>query len=182
MPRGGSKKGEHRGAARREAMAAGTVPKANPTSQPRKIGRPANGKNRKTLTKLRLMAREFQSAELMGLMPKTVLLECMRMFLQIAMDEATAVNTLVLRDDKGDKAEIVLLRASYERHLILAADMAYKAASYYHPRLQALAVTGHGSDQSPGDVLRAMLDEIDDESRAERVAAMKTIEHAPQPN
>jgi hypothetical protein len=29
-------------------------------------------------------------------------------------------------------------------------------------------VTGQNGDQSPGDVLRAMLDEIDDEARAER--------------
>lgn len=182
MPRGGSKKGEHRGAARREVMAgAGKVPVVDPAAaQPKRRGRPP-GKSKATLTKLRLITKEFNVSEMSGLMPKAVLLTVMRTFLQIAMAEADAINTLIGKGDIGKAGDIELFKASYERHLILAADMAYKAASYYHPRLQALAVTGHGSDQSPGDVLRAMLDEIDDESRAERVAAMKTIEHAPQP-
>lgn len=163
--------------------AAGAVPIVDPAAAaPKRRGRPPN-RTKATLTKLRTIAKEFNASELSGIMPKAVLVTVMRTFLQIAMAEADAINTLI---GKGDidaktKGDIELFKASYERHLILAADMAYKAASYYHPRLQALAVTGHGSDQSPGDVLRAMLDEIDDESRAERVAAMKTIEHAPQP-
>lgn len=164
MPRGGSKKGEHRGQAKREAKKRGVKPGTvnNPA------GKTKGTLNRKTMERLAAVSSEIGVAELNGLMPKAMLLEISRIFYKMAMDEMELMAQGVSE-----------ARGEFERHIVLAGDHAYKAANYYHPRLQALAIAG-GSDASPGDVLRGLLEEIDGETRLER-QQVRQIEHEPTP-
>ena len=193
MPRGGSKKGEHRGEIKREAKSAGiSKPKRRKGGKRgNPIGRIPGTLNRQTKRRLKLMARELGMAELSGMMPKDMLLTISRIFFKMAMEDQKAIvagsepkpvdNQQVLTTDEAnpdDRDELELVSA-FERHLILAGDTAYKAAAFYHPRLEAIAVAGN-SDQSPGDVLRGLLAEIDGDSRQER-EQIKQIEHEPTP-
>lgn len=174
MPRGGSKKGEHRGAAKREAKKRG--PPKGVSGNPN--GRPKGSQNKAIRERLAIIGAEIGVAALDGMMPKDCLLKCMRTFMQMAEKELTEFTAEQAKsDDDRDDRKVDLLVGAYERHIILAGDMAYKAASYYHPRLQALMVGG-ATDKSPGDVLRSMLEEIDDEARSERQQA-RQIEHQP---
>lgn len=169
MPRGGSKKGEHRGAAKREAKRRG--PQRGVVNNPG--GRPKGYQNRATRERLAIIGAEIGVAELNGVMPKEIMLNIARTFMQMALNEQAKLADL--QSQEGVENQTDALIGSYERHLVLAADTAYKAGAYYHPRLQALVV-GNAQDKSPGDILRSMLDEIDDESRQERQQA-RQIEH-----
>lgn len=175
MPRGGSRKGEHRGAAKREAKS-GAAKKPAPKVETR--GRPKGSLNAATKERLQEIAQAIGIAELDGVMPKQVMMDVMKTFMRMAMDEQKAINDLVGSEDEGSKSKMHALLISFEKHMILAGDMAYKCAPYYHPRLQALAVMGQNGDRSAGDVMRELLNEIDDETRAER-RALKTIDHEP---
>lgn len=172
MPRGGSKKGEHRGEAKRQAKRKSGPPKGvsgNPD------GRPKGSQNRATRERLAIIGAEIGIAELNGVMPKEIMLSIARTFMQMALNEQAKM--VELQSQKGVENQVDALIGAYERHLVLAADTAYKAGAYYHPRLQALVV-GNAQDKSPGDILRSMLDEIDDESRVERQQS-RQIEHKP---
>lgn len=185
MPRGGSKKGEHRGAAKREAKKRG-LPKGQ-TNNPN--GRPKGSTNRAVRERLALLGQELGVEKLNGMMPKDMLLAIARIFMQMALDDQAALvkATQEPLQNQHDGQEVLgpdertlpELGAAFERHLVLAGDTAYKAASYYHPRLQALAIAG-SSDMTPGDVLRGLLDEIDGEARLER-QQVRQIEHEPTP-
>ncbi len=118
------------------------------------------------MERIAAVSAEIGVAELGGLMPKEMLLEISRIFYKMAMDE------MALMAHGVDGAT-----ADFERHIVLAGDHAYKAANYYHPRLQALAIAS-GSDAAPGDVLRGLLEEIDGETRIER-QQVRQIEHEP---
>lgn len=170
MPRGGSKKGEHRGSARREAKRGG-LPKGV-SGNPK--GKPKGSLNAATKQRLAAIAWELGTSELDGIMPNRAMLNIMRTFLKMAERDQADIEAL---GPNGNENRLFALTSAYERHIVLAGDMAYKAASYYHPRLQALMVGG-AQDKSPGDVLREMLNEIDDESRVERQQA-RQIEHKP---
>lgn len=168
MPRGGSKKGENRGAARREA-------KRRQLANLTRGGAHNKGKTtKKVRERLALIGKEIGVAQLNGTMPKEMMLNIARTFMQMALNEQAKIAALEEGDFEDERRE---LSAAYERHLVLAGDMSYKAGAYYHPRLQALIVGG-GQDKSPGDILRSMLDEIDDESRQERQQS-RQIEHQP---
>lgn len=195
MARGGSKKGEHRGAAKRQAKAGmrrkpGPVP-GSPSNNPK--GREKGTQTKRVRERLDQLGKELGVERLNGLMPKTVMLNIMRVFVNMAMSEMaeaeearTERQALILRDAPQDSIKIdrlsqriEFLSALFERHVVLAGDMAYKAASYYHPRLQALVVGNADSDKSPSDMLKALLDEIDGECRQERQAArQQLIEHS----
>lgn len=161
MPRGGSKKGEHRGAARREAK------RQNRLKNLKHEGRKPGTTTKKVRERLALIGKEIGVSEMEGVMPKDMMLDIARTFMAMALNEQKK-----LQEDPDQE-----LASAYERHLVLAGDMAYKAGAYYHPRLQALMVGG-ASDKSPGDVLRSMLEEIDGEARLER-QQVRQIEHEP---
>jgi hypothetical protein len=189
MPRGGSKKGEHRGEIKREAKSAGIPGPKRKRGNP--IGRVPGTMTRRTKNRLRLISKELGLAELSGMMPKDMLLAVSRIFFKMAMDDQKAIATasepkpvdnqqvLTPEEENPDGRDELELVGAFERHLVLAADTAYKAANFYHPRLEAIAVAGN-SDQSPGDVLRGLLAEIDGDSRKER-EQIKQIEHEPTP-
>ncbi len=171
---GGSKKGEHRGAAKRHAKR-GQRPgvSGNPS------GRPKGGKNRATMRRLKIVAESIGVEELNGIMPKQMLLEISRIFYRMAMNdrddlEAAERRAMVQTVHDGPVQDVVTpgdlaeLKGSFKQHLVLAGDHAYKAASYWHPRLQALAIANGNEGQSPGDVLKGLLDEIDGDARLER--------------
>lgn len=164
MPRGGSKKGEHRGAAKREAKRGVGAPPGN-NNNPE--GRPKGTRNRATMERLAAVSAAVGVAELGGIMPREMLLELSRILYQLTMNDMAA---MAAEQDPTRQAELL---QSMKQNAILAGDMNYKAASYWHPRLQALAVAGNAG--VPADVLRSLLDEIDGETRE-----LKQIEHRPQ--
>lgn len=175
-------KGEHRGAAKRQAKRGGPPPgvSGNPD------GRPKGGKNRATMERIRIVSEELGVEELNGIMPKQMLVNISRIFYKMAMNDQMELESAEARakeqtaqegpvQDIVTPGQVAEIRGSFKQNLVLAGDHAYKAANYYHPRLQALAIAGANGDKSAGDVLREMLDEIDGEGRE-----LKQIKHRPQ--
>lgn len=174
MPRGGSKKGEHRGnAKKREDGTPNAVMKA--AVAPRKPGQPK--------TPAREVEKEvFVSQVIHGIRsaddmsPKQVMLDNMHHFQNAAYQyEAMILHILRSAPDSDDtRRAIRSYELEVERTRRIASDEAYKVAPFIHPRLAAIAVNsdvGHGDD-----IVQIMLDEIDRRNREHPMV----IEHQPQ--
>jgi hypothetical protein len=167
MPRGGSKKGEHRG----NAKVRDDTPNAimhNTIAKPP----PPKSQRRRTFDQDILISQVIhgiRSAD--DLSPKQVMLENMHFFQNRAYEfEAQAI----VKAREPDSAEAVsALKQEVERNRRIASDEAYKVAPFIHPRLAAVAVhsdTGHGDD-----IVQIMLDAIDAKNREHPMV----IEHVP---
>lgn len=161
----GSKKGEHRGAAKRAAKkAAGTKPK---------YGVKPFGPNKITREIENEIARILNPGDLAYLMPKEQMLIAMREHMAEfaewkAMQQAEMATSPITTDTIRRAA---FASAKAREALILATDASYKAAPFLHPRLAALAMVPNDND-NPRGIVQAMLDEIDQRSRS-----AKMIEH-----
>lgn len=143
MPRGGSKKGEHRGGAR--------------------MGRPPGSLNKSTREQMQTIAIALGKAEL-TILPREVMLQAMRHFFEMALTAHTEVNRLI---GEGDQAAAATAELKFERYMILAGDMAYKAAPYLHARLQAVMLSTP-QDRPPASAIAELLKEINATMREPR--------------
>lgn len=182
MPRGGSRKGEHRGNAKARPEGA-TTPNgimraavAAPARTPGKRGRPD------VFTTPAIIEEDvFMSQVIHGvrsaddMTPKQVMLDNMHHFQNAAYQYEAMVKMMARQPDSEETRRAILAyEAEVERHRRIASDEAYKVAPFIHPRLAAIAVRGdlgHGDD-----IVQIMLDEIDKKNREHPIV----IEHLPQ--
>jgi hypothetical protein len=169
MPRGGSKRGEHRGNAKARDDSPNNilhrmVTQPAPPSSPRK-----RAKNVDEEIFISQVIHGVRSAE--DLSPKQVMLENMHFFQNRAYEfEAQAI----VKAREPDSAEAVsALKQEVERNRRIASDEAYKVAPFIHARMAAVAVFSDGSHGD--DIVQIMLDAIDAKNREHPMV----IEHVP---
>lgn len=181
MPRGGSKKGEHRGNAKpRDGMETpnevmrGAIKLVTRPAKPGKRGR--TGPIRAAIEEDLLVSQIVhgrRSAHDMS--PKEIMLDNMHKFQQMAY-ESEAFKLYALKSmPEGDARQKVIaqMEADEERLRRLASDEARNVAPYIHSR--KIPTTGTGETLGE-NIVRTMLDEID---RLNREHPM-VIEHIPQ--
>jgi len=181
MPRGGSKKGEHRGNAKaRKGMETPNEVMRGAVKLVRKPARP--GKPGPTNVTRGTIEEDLLTSQIVhgrrsayDLSPKEIMLDNMHHF-QNAAYTSEAMIQIALRGEPGESRTKVItaLEADAERLRRLASDEAYKVAPFIHPRLSAVAVSGNAG--AGENIVRQMLDEID---RLNREHPM-VIEHIPQ--
>lgn len=173
MPRGGSKKGEHRGNAK--ARQDGT-PNAIMRSA---VVKPKGGQSRRpssveTDVAIAQVIHGIRSAD--DMTPKQVMLDNMHNFQNAAYQYEAMVRFHAERlpDTEETRRAIRNFEMEAERNRRIASDEAYKVAGFVHPRLAAIAVKG---DLGAGDdIVKMLFDEIDRKNREHPMV----IEHIPQ--
>lgn len=174
MPRGGSKKGEHRGNAKARDE---TTPKAimKRAVAPKRPGTPPQKRDKiEEDVFVAQVIHGIRSAD--DMTPKQVMLDNMHFFQNAAYQyDAMILHMLRHQPDSDDtRRAIRAYELEVERNRRIASDEAYKVAPFIHPRLAAIAVRGdlgHGDD-----IVQLMLDEIDRKNREHPMV----IEHQPQ--
>lgn len=182
MPRGGSKKGEHRGNARkkdsrsnrvmREAVRAADKPRKNPGRQ----GHPHRPET--STVELELLAsRIIEGAPRMAadMTPREIMLDNMHYFQQAAFDfEVMAKLAARQPPSEANTRAIAFAEEQVERNRRIASDEARNVAQYIHPRLAAVKIV---DDPGAGvDIVQRMLDEVDQRNRDHPMV----IEHMPE--
>lgn len=165
MPRGGSKKGEHRGNAKPKAE--GTPNALMKAAVVRKPGAPGQPRQRRvdhieTEIAVAQIIHGVRSAD--DMTPKDVMLDNMHRFQNAAYEyEAMARITARANDSEETRRAVRYYEVEEERNRRIASDEAYKVAPYIHSRRAAIAIldnAGHGDD-----IVQAMFDEIDRRNR-----------------
>lgn len=174
MPRGGSKKGEHRGNAK--ARPDGMTPNAvmKKAVAPRKPG------ERRTSTQ-KVETDLFVAQTIHGIRtaddmsPKQVMLDNMHHFQNGAyLSAAMAMHAARTMPNTEETRRIIsTLEADEERLRRIASDEAYKVAPFIHARLAAIAL--HDAGGAGDDIVQLMFDEIDKKNREHPMV----IEHDP---
>lgn len=181
MPRGGSKKGEHRGNAKSRAGI--ETPNEVMRGVVRMVQRPksASGKRNSNPIKATIEEDILTSQVVHGrrsahdMTPKEIMLDNMHHFQTAAYTSKAMAEYAMQSMPAGDERSkfISQMEAEEERMRRLASDEAYKVAPLIHARKVPTASNG----ESLGDsIVRTMLDEID---RLNREHPM-VIEHIPQ--
>lgn len=174
MPRGGSKRGEHRGNARKREDTPNAIMKMA-VAPARKPGTPKTPVSKiEEEVFVSQVIHGIRSAD--DLSPKQVMLDNMHFFQNAAYQyEAMVLHALrTLPDSDDTRRAIRAYELEVERNRRIASDEARNVAQYIHPRLAAIAVRGdlgHGDD-----IVQVMLDEIDKKNREHPMV----IEHLPQ--
>lgn len=178
MPRGGSKKGEHRGNAKPRHGAAPTPNEImrSAVSRPRKPG------SQKGRAQLATIEQDLQVSQVIhgrksawDLSPKEIVLENMHTFQQAAYTSEAMVKMLLQTSPSESRSrDISALQMDAERLRRVASDEAHKVMQFVHPRYAAIAISGGGG--AGDDIIRALMDEIDQRNRE----APMIIEHVPQ--
>lgn len=172
MPRGGSKKGERRGNARKREDTPNGIMKA---AVARKPGAPKTSVSKiEENVFVSQVIHGIRSAD--DMTPKQVMLDNMHHFQNAAYQyEAMILHFLHAQPDTEETRQAIRgYEMEVERNRRIASDEAYKVAPFIHPRLAAIAVRGdlgHGDD-----IVQIMLDEIDKKNREHPMV----IEHLPQ--
>jgi len=174
MGRGGSKKGEHRGNAKKRDEHDATTPKAVMDRAARPPAPGTRGPNPETVDR-DLMAAQIihgiESADDMS--PKQVMLANMRHFQNAAfLTEAMLLHVARQPDSPETRIAARAYEQESERLRRIASDEAYKVAPFIHPRLAAIAAVGNDPES---DIVQAMFDEIDRRNREHPAV----IEHNP---
>lgn len=178
MPRGGSKKGEHRGNAKRRPETTHDVmrdalsvePAAHHMTRARRLN---------ALEHRIRVARKIYgpSGEVRDMTPREVMLNNMHYFIQGAFDWQDHLMKVVDQPVTLESAaEIERAQTQIERYRNLASEDAYKVAPYIHPRLAAV-LTSSDSGQNAQSIVEALLDDIDARQREPKV-----IEHQAKPD
>ena len=180
MPRGGSKKGEHRGAAKRAIMKGAGK---NPEGRPRSMKSPFNHEMREIINNARNskdMERKVKDYFLITgkrmRMPRDVMIDAMRYFEETALDYHEVLQQNM---ELAAEAETPEQRAVFEQgvayaegrmreSLSLAVDVAYKAAPFCHPRLAAIVTNPGGDGKGPFNVLALLMQDLDEAGKAPR--------------
>ena len=180
MPRGGSKKGEHRGNAKVRTDMATPNELMRKAMQPRKPTSP--GKTGPQGPQVQSIEQNIQIAQIVhgrkaveDLTPKEVMLNNMHFFQRNAL-VASAMNQYAVATMPAGQQRFETVRAleaEEERCRRIASDEAYKVAPFIHPRLQAIANLGDQGTED--DIVAALLDEIDKRNREHPMV----IEHIP---
>lgn len=181
MPRGGSKKGEHRGNAKSRAgletpneVMRGALRLVPRPGKPRKQG--MHGKPKHSIEEDILVSQVVhgrRSAQ--DMTPKEIVLDNMHRFQTAAYTSQAMVEYIQkTMPASGERSKLIAqLELDEERLRRIASDEAYKVMPYVHARKMPTASNG----ESLGDsIVRTMLDEID---RLNREHPM-VIEHIPQ--
>lgn len=174
MPRGGSKKGEHRGNAKRKDTP-NAIMKAAVAPTSRKPGKPKTPVSKvEEQVFVSQVIHGIRSAD--DMTPKQVMLDNMHFFQNAAYQyEAMILHFLRGQPDTDETRRAIRgYEMEVERNRRIASDEGYKVAPFIHPRLAAIAVRGdlgHGDD-----IVQLMLDEIDKRNREHPMV----IEHLPQ--
>lgn len=181
MPRGGSKKGEHRGNAKARTDMATPNEVMKQAVRPRKPGDPKGGRPIGH-SPVQTVEQHLQISQIVhgiksayDLSPKEVMLDNMHFF-QHNAHAAAAMNRFVVATMPAGEQKtntIKQLEFEEERCRRIASDEAYKVAGFVHPRLQAIANLGDQGTEE--DIVRALLDEIDKRNREHPMV----IEHIP---
>lgn len=178
MPRGGSKKGEHRGNARPKESRSNTIMRG----AVKRADRPNKERGRQTgptaaTVDLELMAVRMaegapRRASDMG--PKEIMLDNMHYFQQGAYDfEVMARLAARQPESEETRRAVAFAEEQVERNRRIASDEARNVAQYIHPRLAAVKIV---DDPGAGvDIIQRMLDEVDQRNREHPLV----IEHIP---
>jgi hypothetical protein len=180
MPRGGSKKGEHRGNAKpRDGIATPNHIMRSAIKQVRKPATP--GKGCPVGPMRTSIEQDIQVAQVVhgrksafDLSPMEVVLENMHVFQQAAYtSKAMAQYLLTTPPSEARDRRITQLELDEERLRRIASDESYKVMPFVHPRRAAVQVSAAvgGSE----DIIALLFEEID---RREREHPM-VIEHIP---
>ena len=187
MPRGGSKKGEHRG---------GAKPKneRSPFVKGHKLatGRPKGSSNKPKFdpnvaailnnNKISVAERERRIESYFLItgrrmrMPKEIMIDAMRFFEEQAIDyhEVMAANMELAATAPNDAAKAVYEQAvsaaevKLNQSLAMAVDVASKAAPFCHPRLAAVVTNPAGDAKNPMNVLALLMQELDEAGKPPR--------------
>jgi hypothetical protein len=179
MPRGGSKKGEHRGNAKRKDTP-NDIMKAAVAAKPRKPGK--RGRPPGLSTAPAAIERDiFISQVIHGIRDardmsaKEIMLDNMADAQNAAYEyEAMAKFMAGQPDSEATRRAIVAYQTEARTNRRIASDEAYKVAPYLHSRRSAIALV---SDLGQGDdIVQMMFDEIDRRNREHPMV----IEHVPQ--
>lgn len=180
MPRGGSKKGEHRGNAKARNETPNEIMKAAVAAPPRsakKQGRPPGPAPTPRIVEEDVFISQVIHGirDASDMTPKQVMLDNMHRFQNAAYQYAAMVEIAARQPDSEETRRAVrLYEAEEERNRRIASDEAYKVAPFIHPRLAAIAIKD-GSDVG-NDIVQLMMDEIDRKNREHPMV----IEHIPQ--
>lgn len=190
---GGSRKGERRGGAK-----PGHIRKTAAPAKPRG-GRPKGSKNKPKYDPALVAllnkrgpagAPERKERELQMYrtivgssvrLPKEVMLDAMRYFEASAVEyaEVLRANLEAAARAQSPDERIVLGEAvsqaegQVDKYVSMAADIAFKAAPYLHPRLAAI-VTNVGGDKNPVTMLQMLMQDLDEAGKPARY-----IDHDP---
>jgi hypothetical protein len=197
----GSRKGERRGGARPGHVRKTAKPPAPDAAQSkRKAGRPFGSKtkpkhvidpevllilNRRTSLESRQREVEmyFMVTGKRERLPKDVLLSAMRYFEESAIEYSQVLRANLEEAAKADTPEaqallsaaVAAAEGQVDKYVSMAADVAFKAAPFVHPRLAAL-MTNPGGDRSAGSLLDLLMRDLDEAGKPARY-----IDHDPNP-
>ena len=187
---GGSRKGERRGGAKPGRIRK-TTGRAKPKrAAPKGGGRPKGSKNKpkydpalvKLLNKRSPVERKEREIDMYRTitgrsfrMPKEVMLDAMRYFENSAVEysEVLRANLEAAAEAKSPDERIILgeavsaAEAQVDKYVAMAADIAFKAGPYLHPRLAAV-ITNPGGDKSSMTMLQQLMQDLDEAGKPAR--------------
>lgn len=182
----GSRKGEHRGNARKRPPTHETpndVMKEAIKSRttPRKRKRGEHGATTKTIEERIFIARVINgdSRNVRDMTPKEIMADSMWHFMQTAVDyeEMWRRAAMVQPPTVASLRAIEIAEREIERNRLIAKECARDVAPFIHPKLSAIALAGENLGVSSQlDVVEALMDEIDKRSRQQPLV----LEHAPR--
>lgn len=190
---GGSRKGERRGGAKPGHVRKSAKPAVAPAvAAARKAGRPPGARNkpkygpdpevllilnkrRSVVEKERELEMYFTVVGRRERLPKDVLLSAMRYFEESAIEysQVLRANLDAAAQAKGPEAQALMEAAvaaaegQVDKYVSMAADVAFKAAPFVHPRLAAL-LTNPGGDKSAGTLLELLMRDLDEAGKPAR--------------
>lgn len=174
MPRGGSKKGEHRGNAKRRVA-------ETPGEIMREVVRTRTQPTYRGYAERRVeVARMIHGAsgDVRDMTPREVMLDNMHHFMQAAFDWQAHLMKVAGESEADENtkrakaAAIAEAEREIERYRNLASEDAYKVAPFIHPRLAAFKNVNGNEGESDVDIITALLNDIDARQREP-----KQIEH-----
>lgn len=172
MPRGGSKKGEHRGNAKPKDPSTPHAIMQRAVKRPRKKT-PCSASRVEGYIFGAQVVHGIRSAD--DMTPKQVMLDNMHNFQNAAYQyEAMVRHAAELPDSEDTRRMVRALEMEAERNRRIASDEAYKVAPFIHPRFAAIAI--RGDDGTGEDIIQQLFDDIDKRNRENPMV----IEHLPQ--
>lgn len=193
----GSRKGERRGGAKPGHIRKSAAPPV-PDPVKRKAGRPKGAKNKpkglaadlnisKILARRTVADRELHLEMYRTItgasfrMPKEVLLDAMRYFEHNAVQYAEVLQANLQREAGAQTVEerqvfgdaVSAAEGQVDKYVAMAADVAFKAAPFFHAKLAAL-ITAPGNEQTNQTLLQLLMRDLDEAGRPTRF-----IDHRP---
>lgn len=182
----GSRKGEHRGNARKKPVTHDTpndvMTKAlKARTTPRKRKRGERGQGVSTVEQQIFISRVINgdSGRVRDMTPKEIMADSMWHFMQAAVDyeEMWRRAAMIQPPTVASLKAVEIAEREIERNRLIARECARDVAPFIHPKLSAIALAGENLGvTSQLDVVEALMDEIDKRSRQQPLI----LEHAPR--